>query len=111
MRSIRVRRSSWDSSFISSTPQSLRSPGVLHAACLGVEGQSQRRVRELAPQRFVRVTSSAKPPLISADSDWQPLRSACQIEEAAQHKQKNSTTIQKKEKIEMSTQHRFPLLT
>ena len=29
--------------------------GVLHAACLGVEGQSERRVRELASQRFVRV--------------------------------------------------------
>ena len=36
-------------------PQSLRAPGVLHAACLGVEGQSQGRVRKLAPQRFVRV--------------------------------------------------------
>ena len=35
-------------------PQSLRAPGVLHAACLGVEGESQGRVRELAPQRFVR---------------------------------------------------------
>ena len=44
------------SSFICSrSPQSLRAAGVLHAACLGVEGQSQRRVRELAPQRFVPV--------------------------------------------------------
>jgi len=34
--------------------QSLRAPGVLHAACLGVEGESQRHVRELEPQRFVR---------------------------------------------------------
>ena len=59
---IRVRRSSWDSSFICSTsPQSLRAPGVLHAACLGVEGQSQRRVRELASQRFVRVIRRPNP--------------------------------------------------
>ena len=36
-------------------PESLRPPGVLHAACLGVEGQSQRRIRELAPRRFVPV--------------------------------------------------------
>ena len=42
-------------------PQSLRAPGVLHAACLGVEGQSQGRVRELAPQRFVRVVRRPKP--------------------------------------------------
>ena len=34
-------------------PQSLRAPGVLHAACLGLEGQPQRHVRELAPQRVV----------------------------------------------------------
>ena len=30
-------------------PQSFRAAGVLHAACLGMEGQSERRVRELAP--------------------------------------------------------------
>jgi hypothetical protein len=35
-------------------PESIRAPGVLYAACLGVEGESQRRVCELAPQRFVR---------------------------------------------------------
>ncbi len=32
-------------------PQSLRAPGVLHPARLGMEGQSQRRIRELAPRR------------------------------------------------------------
>jgi hypothetical protein len=34
-------------------PQSLRARPVLHAACLGLEGESQRRVHELEPQRFV----------------------------------------------------------
>lgn len=34
-------------------PQSLRAAGVLHAACLGLEGKSQRHVRELASQGFM----------------------------------------------------------
>src|SRR5882762_4178024 len=34
-------------------PQSLRPPSFLHASCVGVEGESQRRLRELAPQGFV----------------------------------------------------------
>ena len=38
-------------------PNRFGAPCVLHAACLGVEGQSQRRVRELARQRFVAVHS------------------------------------------------------
>src|SRR6185436_6884482 len=36
-------------------PQPLWAPAVLHAARVGVEGQSERRVRELAPQGVVRI--------------------------------------------------------
>ena len=84
------RRSSWDSFSISSEPQSLRAPGLLHAACLGVEGESQGRVRELAPQRFVPVIRRPNTPESrrSSDQEWQPLRSACRIEEAARHNSK-----------------------
>ena len=45
-------------------PQSLRTSGLLHAARLGVEGQSQRRVRELASQRFVPVVRRTNYPLV-----------------------------------------------
>ena len=49
MRNIRAgRRSSWDSSLITS---SLRSPGLLYLAWLGVEGESQWRICKLAPPR------------------------------------------------------------
>jgi hypothetical protein len=41
-------------------PQSLRAPGLLHVARVGVEGQSQRRVRELAPQRFLPVVYTSE---------------------------------------------------
>jgi hypothetical protein len=34
-------------------PQSLRTPSVLHASCVGMEREPQRRLRELAPQRFM----------------------------------------------------------
>ena len=42
-------------------PQSLRTSGVLHATCLGMEGESQRRVRELASKRFVPGVQRPKP--------------------------------------------------
>ena len=34
-------------------PESVRAAGVLHAACVGVEGESGRDVRELAPEGVV----------------------------------------------------------
>src|SRR6266436_1845025 len=34
-------------------PQSLRTSSVLHASRVGMEGESQRRLRQLAPQRFM----------------------------------------------------------
>jgi hypothetical protein len=55
-----------------------------------VEGESQGRVRELAPQRFVRGIRRPKP-LSRGDSrtrNDRPLRSACQTEEAARHSSK-----------------------
>lgn len=39
---------------LTSQHQSLWAPRVLHAPCLGVEGEPQRRIRELAPQSVVR---------------------------------------------------------
>ena len=47
------------SSVRSSEP--VRTAGVLHAACLGVEGQPERSVRELAPARFLRFVRGPKP--------------------------------------------------
>ena len=40
-------------------PQSLRAAGLLHAARVGVEGEPQRRVRQLAPQGVVRRVHTA----------------------------------------------------
>src|SRR6266446_10453573 len=42
-------------------PQPFRASGVLHAACLGLEGQSHRRIRELALQRVVQRFQRANP--------------------------------------------------
>src|SRR3954453_4906129 len=36
-------------------PKSLWAPVVLHAACVGVEGESSGRLRQLAPKRFLRI--------------------------------------------------------
>ena len=60
-RSTRVRRSSWANSFISSTGPTALVFRLLHAPRLGVEGQSQRNVRELEPQRVVRRIQRAPP--------------------------------------------------
>ena len=65
-------------------PQSLWAPGLLHAACLGVEGESQGCVRELASQRFVPVIRRQNHTLIAAivKRKCRLLRSARRIEEA-----------------------------
>src|SRR5262249_19614292 len=41
--------------------QSFRTSGVLHPACLGLEGQSHRRVRELAFQRVLQCIQRTNP--------------------------------------------------
>src|SRR5207247_1476811 len=41
--------------------QSLRASGVLHAGRVGVEGQSERHVRELASERLMRRVHAAEP--------------------------------------------------
>ena len=41
--------------------ESLRTARVLHAACLGMEGQPERGVRELAPTCLVRLIRGPKP--------------------------------------------------
>src|SRR5258706_9594400 len=52
-------------------PKSLRSPGLLHAACLGVEGESERRIRKLAPRCLVPVIRRPNHPLVNYE--LQPL--------------------------------------
>src|SRR5215469_5548896 len=53
-------------------PQPLRAPPVLHTPCLGMEGQSERSLRELASERFLSALQRAISGLCRCCRDRQP---------------------------------------